>query len=196
VFDYRQFFELGEGSIRGALRVHALGLIPDPVALTRGEIEPEEPVRFHHDRGGRLKDYIGTTWGVLDIVSDRVVAALRDGGFTGWTTYAVEIFDEHGGAVPGFHGLAATGRSGPIVKSLSPLMHFPVVPGGRPVPQRVGIRFDPETWDGNDVFMPEGTAWKIVTQPVRDALLASKVTNIRLQRITEIEMSDSESEDS
>jgi hypothetical protein len=85
--DYRKFFALGEGFKRGAFRAHALGDIPDPLDLVRAEVRPNEPLRFHHDEGTRIYDYIGTTWGPgVELVSDRFISVLRGGGFTGWTT--------------------------------------------------------------------------------------------------------------
>ncbi len=43
-----------------------------------------------------------------------------------------------------------------------------------------------ETWDGSDLFVPEGTAHVLMTEPVRDALLELGVTNIALERTSEI----------
>jgi hypothetical protein len=186
-FDYRRFYALGEAFVRGAIRVHALGDIPDPFMLTRGDVEPRDPLRFHHDAGTSLKDYVGTTDAVLHLVSDRVVEALA--GFTGWRTYPVEIYSERGDLVPGYHGLAATGRCGPIDDELSPVMVVPApVPEGESLPHRIGLRFWPETWDGSDVFAPQdGSAWTLMTERARDALVAAKVTNVQFERITEIE---------
>jgi hypothetical protein len=186
-FDYTGFYALGESFARGAFRVHALGEIPDPYALTRAEIEPESPLRFHHDQGSRLKDYIGTTWAVLHIVSERFVGALE--GFSGWRTYPVEIYGERGELIPNYHGLAVSGRCGPIDEDLSPVMVVPPpVPEGEAMPHRIGLRFWPETWDGSDLFCPDdGSAWTLFTQEVRDALVAAKVTGVDLDRITEIE---------
>jgi len=188
-FDYRRFYALGERFARGTFRVHSLGELPggDALALTRGEIEPQEPVRFHRDEGSRIKDYIGTTWALLALISDRFVGVLE--GFSGWQMYPVEIYAEDGKLVPGYQGLAVTGRCGPIDDDLSPVMVLPPpVPEGEAMPHRIGIRFWPETWDGSHVFMPEGTGWVLVTQEVRDALTTAKITGIELHRITEIEL--------
>ena len=179
---------MDEALKRGAFRVHQLGRRFDQAPrIERGDVTPTEPLRFHHDQGGRLTDVIGTTSATV-LYSDRIVGALGTGGFTGWDTYPVEVYDEHGDLVRGYHGLVVTGRSGPLVDSLSPVMErAPFVPDG-PIPLvRVGIRFLPETWDGSDVFRPLGTGFTLVTQEVRDALAAVKPTNLELTRITEIE---------
>jgi len=74
----------GVGVARGTFRVHPLGEIPggDPLALTRGELDPKEPVRFHHDERSRTRDHIGTTLALLHLVSDRFISVLD--GFSGW----------------------------------------------------------------------------------------------------------------
>jgi hypothetical protein len=124
---------------------------------------------------------------LLHLVSDRFVGVLE--GFSGWQTYPVEIYTERGKAVQGYHGLAITGRCGPIDDELSPVMVLPpAVPHGEAMPHRIGIRFWPETWDGSDLFIPEGRGWVLVTQEVHDALSAAKITGIELDRITEIEL--------
>src|SRR4051794_1389400 len=107
--DYARLFVLGEGSTPDAVRVKAEDDISDPYALTRGEVNPAEPLRFRWVEGSRPYDLIGTTWAVLDIVSERFVAVLRDAGFSGWSIYPVDLRDGDGTALRGYHGLAATG---------------------------------------------------------------------------------------
>jgi hypothetical protein len=187
-FDYRRFYVLDEAFRRGALRVHALRDIPDPLALTRGEVAAQ-PVRFHHDAGTRAYDLVGTTWGGILLVSDRVISALEEHHFTGWRAYTVALFDSRGAAIDGYSGLAVTGRCGPVEDGLSPLMPVPPRgPGGSVVMARIGLRFVPDTWDGSDLFVPDETGLVFVTQAVRDALCAIKVTNMNFTRITEVEM--------
>ena len=63
----------------------------------------------------------------------------------------------------------------------------PPVPEGNEVPGLRGLLFDPATWDGSDVFTPETTTFVLVTDAVREALEAASPSNLRLERITEIE---------
>ena len=189
-FDYTRFYVMTEAFRRGAFRVHPLDEIPIPnlCAVTRAEVVPGAPLRFHHDEGTHLCDYIGTTAAVITLVSDRLVGVLHDHRVSGWTTYPVEVYDDSGARIAGYHGLAVSGRSGPIDEDLSPVAVVPPpVPRGAALPHRIGLRFWPHTWDGSDVFSPDRSAFMFVTQRVRDALVKAKVTNVDLRRITEVE---------
>jgi hypothetical protein len=68
--------------------IHARGLRVDcarselpaePEKLTRAEAAIAEPIVFHHVEGTRLRDFVGTTWALLALVSDRLISVLRDG---------------------------------------------------------------------------------------------------------------------
>jgi len=47
-----------------------------------------------------------------------------------------------------------------------------------------------DTWDGSDLFLPEGTGYKFVTEEIKTALEKAKIRNIWFERITEIENED------
>lgn len=186
-FDYSRFYALNEGFEHGAFRVSAVDEISNPWAITRTEMVPDKPIRFVRDEGARLLDLVGTTEAVLILVSDRVISALRDASFIGWTTYAVDIREWNNEQLTGYHGLAVTGRSGPIEDSLSPIeVLLPYAPGGEAMPHYIGLRFRPETWDGSDIFSPVGSAWVLMTEPVRDVLISIGATNMTIEPITEV----------
>jgi hypothetical protein len=128
-FDYGSFFALSEGFTPKAVRVRSVEAIADPYALTRAETLPDAPVRFVHDEGSDLHDLMGTSYAVVDLLSDRAIRVLIDRRFTGWTTYEVEIRNRGGDLIPGYQGLAVTGRCGPIDESLSAME---VLPAARP----------------------------------------------------------------
>jgi hypothetical protein len=186
-FDYGQFYVLGEGFTTGAARVASDEDIPDPYALTRAEVPVRDPIGFHQVEGTRFYDFVGTTWAVIDLVSNRVLDVLSESGARGWTTYPVEVRDRRGGLVPGLHGLAVTGRCGPIEDHLSPIEVLPPpVPEGAAMPHWMGLRFRPETWDESDVFTPEASAFVFMTKPVRDALVRAKAKNLTLDPLSEV----------
>jgi hypothetical protein len=183
--DFDRIYHVGEGFKRGAFRVRS-DAVDDPFALTRAETRPRKPIPFVHVEGRRLYDYVGTTWAALKLVSERVIEALE--GFSGWRTYAVEIRDRNGTIVPGYRGLAVTGRCGAIDPKLSEVKVLPPpVPEGEAGPYRIGWFFHSETWDGSDVFVAGHWAAVFITEPVRDALVAAKVTNMVFEPISRIE---------
>jgi hypothetical protein len=72
VFDYRRFWSISCAYKHGGLVVHVLGDMPPGHELVRGESIPTEPLRFHHERGGRLYDFIDASE-LITIVSTKVV---------------------------------------------------------------------------------------------------------------------------
>ena len=178
---YTRFFVLREGFTRGALRVRPSSSLRAARRLTRGEVRRRRPVRFERDEGSKAHDLVGTTDATVMLVSRHLIDAL--GRFCGWTTYPVSI-EGHSG----YEGLAVTGRAGPVDDALSPrVMLAPPTPEGAAVPGRRGLLFQPDSWDGSDVFVLGDSTIAVVTEPVRDALLAARVTNLRLERVTEVE---------
>jgi hypothetical protein len=170
------------------LRVSGRDEIANYFALARGEDLPLEPLEFVRASGGKPHDLIGTTYAVLQLISPRLIALLEEHGFTGWTTYPAKILLDDGSEVEGYRGLAVTGRCGPIEDDLSErIMLRPPVPTGRSMPGLRGMCFRPDTWDGSDIFTPEGFAAVFVVERVKEALETAGITNITLERVSEIE---------
>ena len=140
--------------------------------------------------GGKPRDLVATAYGTVDLLSDRVIQIFRDGGYTGWTTFPVEVYGKHGERIEGYHGFAVTGRCGPIVWSKGKKVRKPPpVPWGQSYDAWVGMYFDPDSWDGSDIFLPEACASTIVVEKVMLALTKAKVTNIKFESLTEFERS-------
>lgn len=155
--------------------------------LTRAEMMLPEPVPARWFMGSKKpSDLIGTTMATPLLVSDRVVTLLRDAGFTGWRTYPVDLVGHNSAPIPGYHGLAIHGRCGPIddSKSVQVSKQFP----GGVFPVWMGLYFDPDTWDGSDLFMSEdGSGWKFVVEDVKRAFQKAKIRNVRFERLDEVE---------
>lgn len=62
-----------------------------------------------------------------------------------------------------------------------------LTPGGMAVPGWRGFYFDPASWDGHDLFVPEGTGQIFVVERAKEVMERAELSNIQLQRITEIE---------
>jgi hypothetical protein len=131
---------------------------------------------------------MGTTYAAVNLVSDRLLAILRERGFSGWTTFPIQISLDDGRALQGYAGFAITGRSGPIDDRFSEsAIRPPPVRGGHSGRVLRGLCFDPESWDGSDIFMPEGYAGTFVVEAVKDALEEAAVSNVEFRRLSEIE---------
>ncbi|MCH8806244.1 MAG: hypothetical protein IH986_09175 [Planctomycetes bacterium] len=178
---------MGTVDNRTSLHVEPMHDIADPCALHWAEVRPASALAFRFMKGASgstARDFVSTSLHPLTLVSDHVVELLRP--LSGWTTYSVEVYGKKGELIPGYHGLAVTGRCGPIDNSLSqPRVCEPPVPQGRRSRKWFGAYFDEKTWDGSDLFVPEGTAMTVVTDAVKQALLRAKITNVEFEPLTE-----------
>ena len=154
-------------------------------ALLRGEIKRDVPIIGQWAMGGaKPRDVVWTTWATPMLISERVVQILRDHQFTGWDVFPIQLLDKAGEPLPTYYFLQVHGRSGPRDPSKSE--PFEEEMPGRWVPRLRGLYFDPDTWDGSDIFLPEKTAFIVVTEPVKRALARAKVKNVLLKRLDTI----------
>lgn len=188
--DFGDLFSISEGFERGAIRVDDRDdVIDDGYALTRGDWKPDAPIVFVVDEGKREVDFVGTTWGVVWLVSERFVGVLRGGGFSGWATFPAEVQWKNGDPIPGYHGLVATGRSGPAdYAKCEEVWVDPPVPEGKRTRSFRGFFFEPPSWDGSDVFIPDETGAIVITGDVRRGLDAAGVTNVNYRRLSDMTM--------
>ena len=189
---FQNIFALGEPfatrPFRGSLREAAPAL--DHYALASGQVVPCEPVRIVPYGGRELTDFIWTDAAVIRLVSQRLLELLRASGIGGWSTFPVEVSGWRGETISGFEGLSVTGRCGKI----NPAMSTPIqkrLPGGS-FPYFRGYFFKPETWDGSDVFAPEGTSDIFVTRAVYDSLRDAHARNVAYRPLMEIEFGEYE----
>lgn len=131
-------------------------------------------------------DIVKATTAAPIFISNRVQELLSAGEFSGWQTYPVEVFGRDGIQFHGYQGLAVHGRCGAIDSARS-------VPFDKAMPAGTftwfrGLYFDPSTWDGSDIFMPaEAVGWIFVVESVRNALIASRVKNVVLTPLDQVE---------
>ena len=129
---------------------------------------------------------MGATFVAILLISERFLDTLLEVRATGWGTYPVRPYDRAGLELPGYHGLAVTGRAGPIDRSRSRIELLPPpVPEEQAMYAEIGMYFDPGTWDGSDIFMPEGTLAVCVVERVKQALEERKLTNIEFTPLSE-----------
>jgi len=185
---FNSVFWLGEPLTSQHFRA-TLEIDADPTALTRNEIQPPGAIESRWVMGRRLPaDLIWTDDATPLLLSARVVSLFRQHELTGWSTYEIDLFGKNGEPIPGYHGLSVTGRCGPIDNSMSKK-----VP--KQFPAKVstvwqGLYFDPSTWDGSSIFMPEGGwGYILITEAVKRALETAKVKNVAFTCLEEVERS-------
>jgi hypothetical protein len=160
----------------------------DDVGLTRAETLPDHPIRvgWAMGRAKPTEPVMWTTHVIPIIISDSVVQLLRSHGFTGWSLYEVSVHDKQGQMIPGYHGLSITGRCGKIdwTKGVEVPRIFP----GGIFPVWKGLFFDPESWDGSDLFMPsELKGYVFVVEDVKKAFERAKIRNVDFTPLDQFE---------
>ncbi len=175
---------LGEAFERAAVRADFTCSSHDVGKWLCGECT--QTITLKQYEGFQYCDLMGTT-DTLRLISDRLQKALSDQGVTGWTTCPVELLDRRGGTVPGYAALATSGRCGPLVNSRSPKVRRMNRAGNGMMDIWLGYYFDEESWDGSDMFRPDGTRMTLVTKRARKVIEAMGTSNITLEPILEIE---------
>jgi hypothetical protein len=163
-----------------------LDLAIDPDPFLRGITVIEGPLILGWAHGREIVDVVWTTDPAIVVVSAPVVSAFEAHGFTGWTTYPVELRNRASESVEGYSGFAVTGRCGPTDDSRGRWVQTDKPGAWHSVLQ--GLYFDETQWDGSDIFMAPHVNYIFVTEPVKKLLRKLKVKNVLLERLTEFQI--------
>lgn len=159
------------------------------VALYRGNAEAVPPLGLFAATGGRPADMMWSRYPPIFVVSDRVIGLLTGQGFTGWSTYAVEVRDKKGELVPGYRGFAVTGRAGDHDLYRAFVVQKPVWKGSDRLREVLrGICLEDDSWDGSDFSFMGKTSNIIVTEQVVRAFRRAKIRNVQFTRLPEVEI--------
>ena len=194
--DFSSFYRISGAGERNALHVRTtkddnwkplLPSLDSLSALVQGNVRVSSPLRFQWSAGESAYDQVTTELGRVHLLSDRIFECFAHHGFRGWSSFPILITGKDGLEISGYRGLVITGRCGPIDSSRS--VHVtqpPGVPGGRDREVAMGLFFDPATWDGSQIFTPNG-GYLFVTKEVKEAIEGIGATNFRFKPLTEIE---------
>jgi hypothetical protein len=194
IFD--DLYEIGDPVANRPFRGSVDCSTEDATAFSRAERLPAAPVMVSWGMGtGVPSDVIWTLLGLPLIVSSKFIDLLRDAQFTGWDTYDVRVTAKDGRAVSGFYGLALTGRcdSPDLARSELVLREYP----GGWFPVLRGCFFAESSWDGSDLFMEQPdergnrTLNRYVTGRVLKAFRRSRISNLRIEKLSDLEVSAS-----
>jgi hypothetical protein len=129
---------------------------------------------------------MGATDVAILLASEKFIDTLLDERITGWATYDVRLYDSAGIELPGYHGLSILGRAGAIDRTRAQIViDPPATEHGRPTYVERGLYFEPTTWDGSDMFLPQGTSVVCVTDRAKGAIQRRRLTNIFFTRLTD-----------
>jgi hypothetical protein len=153
-------------------------------ALALGRWHPDRAIVFRRNSYKRKpRDLVPGGSPALRLISSQVVAALRAADCTGWTTWPAQLLTESGKPLGDHTGLAVTGRCGPVQRERSERLGDKWLRG---------VFFDEGSWDGSDVFHPEGerAGWLLVSERAREALLSAGLVGIGFEPLSEVEYYD------
>jgi hypothetical protein len=159
-------WRLREGA--GRLRIQ----VPVPSSVSMHQLLTEGlpgRVRGRVLAKGPMSDLVGTYWGIVYLVSEKMVTVLSESGMTGWRVTPVEIAD--GQPIRRLSLLTVTGRCGPIYGQSG------VWREGLP---QLGQFLEPESWDGSDLFVPDNENGILLTPRCASVLRRARLRNLRL----------------
>ncbi len=199
--EIKDFYDFYSKYISSTIQVGAVGLkefspiesnktyIFDEHKLIMGNYEDISfPVLFKQYDGKKLQDILDTGWVSLNLISDNMKSVLEANNLTGWKTFPVKVLDKKGEEITGYHGLSITGRCGPIDNSKAEIIEKQHFTNGPIVKFRKGLYIGLDKWDGSDFFLPEKYYGIMVTKKAADILKQSKLTNIKLENLTEVKI--------
>src|ERR1700733_5280341 len=103
--NYQELWSMGDALKRGSLTVISQRDLSteDIWKLVKGETIVDEPMVYKYHMGSEPQDLIGTTWVARYLFADRIINALRQNRFGGWSAYPVKIIGKNGNEVHGYH---------------------------------------------------------------------------------------------
>jgi hypothetical protein len=184
--DLDQIYILGNAFSRGALHVEPEGdLRADDIFSTNRNYQ--QKLSFKRQSGTRAYDLVGMTCAGCHLFSKRSIDLFQANNFSGWRVEPVSLSGKDNEAISDYYALFVTGFCGRLDNSLSIKKTRKTKSGKGSIDVWVGLYFDVESWDGSDMFTPEGTQHTFVTERVKNLIEGHKLSNIHFERITEVE---------
>ena len=158
----------------------------DDLKLIRGDFKNIEfPIVFKQSAGKKMSDVLDTERPWLYLISGKLKNTLEVNNLTGWKTYPIKLYDKKDNEIHGYYGFSVAGRSGPIYYDESKILEEKKVPTGPLVKYFKGRFIDPESWDGSDFFLPEGTIGITVNGKTAEMLKKEKISNLVLDPLVD-----------
>lgn len=123
----------------------------------------------------------------LNLYHKDIISVFEKLGFTGWESYPVKIYKRNGDLIDGYHAFSIKGKCGKYDLSKSKIINYTRDYGGNIVTEKryQGFYFNPDSWDGSDIFSMENKGWvNIVAEPVMRELIKFN-THLNYERLSE-----------
>lgn len=193
--EIKDFFVFCSKHASSTFQASAIGLakdnngINDHDRLVEGLYEEINfPVVFKQEYGKKLVDILGTGWGTLYLISDKMKTILKENNLTGWKTFPIKLYDKKGIEILGYHGFSITGRCGPVDYQKAEIVNRQRIPTGPICKTYKGLYVGLNEWDGSDFFIPDKSSFFIVTKKTATALKKDKTLNATLENLIDFEM--------
>jgi hypothetical protein len=148
------------------------------------------PIVFKHEYGKNMHDILDTGWPSLYLISKNLKNILEENSFNGWNTFDIKLYDKLDNEINDYFGFSVIGRCGKIHHNKNNFFFKKIIPNGNLVKYYKGLEFDIKEWDGNDFFIPINHFGIIVKEEVFFRLKKSKISNLILENIDDIEIPD------
>lgn len=179
--DYTDFYWLTDKDIRNAVCVSFAQDIDDWNVLRGINPLPEGALCYPY-MGKRYYDIIIPSRPFPFLISDKIIDAFARNNITGWKATSVKIV---GKEELKYYVLMVTGRCGYIDCNKSEKI-IQKSPGGEDWPFLRGLYFEPESWDGTDIFVADNMSFIICKEKVKKILESIKATNVSYEKITDL----------
>jgi len=179
--DISHFYCLDEKGLLNAVCVHFAQDF-DEWNVLRGKSHLPEGALCYPYMGKRYYDVIIPSSPFPYLVSDKIIDAFVQNSITGWKATSVKIVGKEDLK---YYVLMVTGRCGIVDRNRSEKI-IQKSPGGIECPYIRGLYFEPESWDGTDIFVADNVSWIFCTEKVKTVIEEIKATNISFERNTDI----------
>jgi hypothetical protein len=178
-------FVLDEAFDRGAVRVEFASSSKDVDDWAVGKCT--STIALKQNSGRTFCDLVGTTHAGFYLWSQRLQDVLRKEAISGWNVCPVELMSSKGESISHYAAIGITGRCGPLQNWRSKKVTR-LLPGSNAYSDCwIGLYFAEDTWDGSDLFRPDGTMLTIATSRAKEVIEGTAATNIRIRPLLEVE---------
>lgn len=174
--DSTQFYCLDEEGLLNAVCVDFAEDFNSWDVLRGNSLLPEGALCYPY-MGKKFYDIIIPSRPFPFLISDKVVDAFTRNSITGWKATPVRIAGKEDLK---YYVLMVTGRCGFVDRNKS-VRIIKKSPGGKDWPFLQGLFFEPESWDGTDMFVAENVSFIFCTEKVKKVIKQIKATNISFE---------------